>query len=515
MTMTSRRDFLGRAATLFGAASALALTPGGRARFASDPFTLGVASGYPEPDGVVLWTRLAPDPLHGGGMGPEPVLVAFEVAADEKMTRIVRQGVARAVAEEAHSLHVEMQGLEPGREYFYRFRAGDATSPVGRTRTTHPPIASLDRLRIAFASCAQYEQGYYAAYRDMASDLDLVLHLGDYVYESSWGKVRVRSHGAPEPVSLDDYRNRYALYRGDRDLQAAHASCPWMMIWDDHEVDNDYADAHSQDLDPREWFLERRAAAYRAYYEHMPLRRGAYPYGSHMRIFTRADFGGLLRVHLLDGRQYRSAQACGELGRGGARTIEPCPELLDPARTLLGPVQEAWLEDGLVKSRGAFNLIAQQTLVGGLDMQPGPGTKVWTDGWTGYPAARRRFLDALQRTKASNPVVVGGDVHAFFVTDLRRDPDDPSSPLLATEIVGAGVTSETQRTDEQLRSVLTENPHVRFGDVTHRGYVRLEVAPSGVRAEVRTVGDVTDARSPVTTLRSFHVESGRPGALPA
>ena len=227
MTITSRRDFLGRAATLFGVAPALALTPGGRARFASDPFTLGVASGYPEPDGVVLWTRLAPDPLHGGGMGPEPVLVAFEVAADEKMTRVVRQGVARAVAEEAHSLHVEVQGLEPGREYFYRFRAGDAASPVGRTRTAPAPVASPDRLRVAFASCAQYEQGYYAAYRDMAaSDLDLVLHLGDYVYESSWGKVRVRSHDAPEPVSLDDYRNRYALYRGDSDLRRPTRPAP-------------------------------------------------------------------------------------------------------------------------------------------------------------------------------------------------------------------------------------------------------------------------------------------------
>ncbi len=487
-----------------------------RPRFDRNPFSLGVASGYPEPDGVVLWTRLAPDPLNGGGLGPEPVLVTWEVASDDKLARIVRQGTARSSAEEAHSLHVEVQGLEPGRDYFYRFRAGDAASPIGRTRTAPARDASPERLRVAFASCAQYEQGHFAAYRDMAaSELDLALHLGDYVYESSWGRVRVRSHGAPEPVSLDDYRNRYALYRGDPDLQAAHAACPWMMVWDDHEVDNDYANDQSQDLDPREWFLQRRASAFRAYYEHMPLRRSAYPYGAHLRLFGRADFGRLARVHLLDDRQYRSPQACAEPGRGGARTVEPCPELADAARTLLGTAQEAWLEDGLSRSGAVFNLVAQQTLVGSLDMLPGPGTRVWTDGWGGYPAARQRFLNALASPKALNPVVLGGDVHAFFVTDLRRQMEDEASPIVATELVGAGVSSESNRTDEQLRSALADNPHVRFGDVSHRGYVRLEITAARVRAELRAVEQVTDARSAVKTLRTFQVEAGRPGAQPA
>jgi alkaline phosphatase D len=518
MAIASRREFLGRvgAATLFGAAPALALAPGSRTRFPSDPFRLGVASGYPEPDGVVLWTRLAPDPLNGGGLGPEPVLVTWEVGSDEKMTRVVRQGVTLATAGDAHSVHVEVQGLEPARPYFYRFRAGDATSPVGRTRTAPAPDASPARLRLAFASCAQYEQGYYAGYRDLAaSDLDLLLHLGDYIYESSWGKVRVRSHGAPEPVTLDDYRNRYALYRSDPDLQAAHASCPWMVTWDDHEVDNDYAGDHSQDLDPREWFLKRRAAAYRAYYEHMPLRRSAYPYGPHLRLFARADFGRLLRVHLLDDRQYRSPQACTEAGRGGGRTVEPCAELMDPGRTLLGPVQEAWLEDGLARSRAAFNLVAQQTLMARFDMQPGPGTKLLTDGWSGYPEARRRFLEALASTQAQNPVVVGGDVHAFVVADLHRDPENPASPVLAPELVGAGITSESSRTEEQLRGVIADNPHVRFGNVTDRGYVRLEITASGVRAELRAVESVTDSRSSVKTLRAFQIEAGRPQAQTA
>ena len=289
-----------------------------------------------------------------------------------------------------------------------------------------------------------------------------------------------------------------------------------MMIWDDHEVDNDYADAQSRRTSTHgngsssggPPHIARTTSTCRCAAAPIPTVRTC---GS-SRAPTSEGCCGCICSTIASTARPRPAR---KLGRGGARTTEPCPELLDPARTLLGPVQEAWLEDGLLKSRAAFNLIAQQTLVGGLDMQPGPGTKVWTDGWTGYPAARRRFLEGLHTTKASNPVVVGGDVHAFFVTDLRRDPDDPSSPLLATEIVGAGVTSETLRTEEQLRSVLADNPHVRFGDVTHRGYVRLEVAPSGMRAEMRAVGDVTDARSPVTTLRSFHVEAGRPGALPA
>jgi alkaline phosphatase D len=288
-----------------------------------------------------------------------------------------------------------------------------------------------------------------------------------------------------------------------------------MVIWDDHEVDNDYAGEQSQDLDPCEWFLLRRAAAYRAYYEHMPVRRGAYPYGPHMRLYARADFGSLLRIQLLDDRQYRSPQACAGIGRGGGRTVEPCAELDDPGRTLLGPVQEAWLEDGLLTSRAAFNIVAEQTLVGSLDMKPGPGTRVATDGWGGYPAARRRFVGTLADSKASNPLVVGGDVHAFFVTDLRRDPADLTAPPVATELVGAGITSESSRTEEQLASVLPDNPHVRFGSVSHRGYVRLAVGASGVRAELRSVDDVTDPRSPVKTLRTFQIEAGRPGAQPA
>jgi alkaline phosphatase D len=265
----SRRKFLICAASL--AASLPCTRLFAQPRFARDPFTLGVASGYPTPRGVVLWTRLAPDPLADGGMPPAAVEVGWEVATDGAFRNIVRRGTEIATPEWAHSVHAEVAGLEPARWYWYRFHAGGAESPSGKTRTAPPP-GPAERLRFAFASCQQYEQGFYIAYRHMAAeDLDLVVHLGDYIYESSWGRVHVRKHDTPEPLTLADYRNRFALYKSDQDLKAAHAAFPWLVTWDDHEVQNDYANDRSQHLDAPALFLERRAAAYRAYYEHLPL----------------------------------------------------------------------------------------------------------------------------------------------------------------------------------------------------------------------------------------------------
>ena len=278
-----RRQFLGGAVALGATAliAPLARRAGAQPKFPTSPFTLGVASGYPLPNGVVLWTRLAPSPLiPGGGMSPDVVIVDWEVASDDRMGQIVRRGTAAASPAWAHSVHVEVDGLEPGRWYWYRFRAGSEVSPVGRTRTAPAVNASLERLRFAFASCQQYEQGYYGAHHRMAGDnLDLLVFLGDYIYEASWGRDHVRHHGAPEPFTLEDYRIRHALYKTDADLQAAHAACPWIMTWDDHEVSTTTRTIARSRLDPREWFLERRAGAYQAYYEHMPLRHAMVPLG--------------------------------------------------------------------------------------------------------------------------------------------------------------------------------------------------------------------------------------------
>jgi alkaline phosphatase D len=374
----------------------------------------------------------------------------------------------------------------------------------------------VDRLRFAFASCQHFEHGYFSAYRHMlADDLDVVVFLGDYIYETSAARETPRRHGVPEPHTLDDYRIRHALYKGDPDLRAAHAAYPWVVTWDDHEVANDYADDRSQELHPRDWFLERRAAAYRAYYEHMPLRRQMVPLGPHARLYHRVAFGDLAQFHLLDDRQYRSHQPCPPPGRGGSAVVEDCAERLDPRLTMLGDVQERWLETGLDRSRVRWNLIAQQTLMAQLDRKPGPGQQFWTDGWDGYPAARRRLLDYLGRRKPTNPVVIGGDVHSFWVTDLKPDFDETRSPVVATELVGTAISTQFGRTQAALDAILGDNPHVRFADGTRRGYVRVELTPDRLRADLRAMRSVTQAGAGADTLASFVVENGRAGALRA
>lgn len=511
----SRRDFLYRAAALATVAALPAPRLLAQPRFDRSPFNLGVASGYPEPDGIVLWTRLAPLPHVGGGMPPAAVPVGWEVSADEGFRRIVRRGKETALPRWAHSVHVEVTGLEPARPWFYRFHAGGATSPVGRTRTAPAPGAPVDRLRFAFASCQQYEQGWYCAYRHMAAeDLDLVVHLGDYIYESSWGRNHVRKHDDAEPYSLVEYRNRYALYKMDPDLQAAHAAFPWMVTWDDHEVQNDYANDRSQYGDPREEFLARRAAAYQAYYEHMPLPRRMEPRGPDMRIYTRLDWGALARLNVLDDRQYRDHQPCAHPNRGGGSNVVPpaeCRELPAP-RSMLGRAQEQWLEEGLAGSAARWNVIAQQTVMAQVDRRPGPDQAFWTDGWDGYPRAREKLLAQIAGRSVANPVVIGGDVHTSVVSDLKVDFNDPKSPVVATEFTGTSITSQgiSQKALETWRA---ENPHIRYADSTSRGYTTMELSAGRSITRMRTVNEKSQD-SPIRTSAAWAVESGKPGALP-
>jgi alkaline phosphatase D len=446
-------------------------------------------------------------------MPGQVVPVQWEVSIDERMNRLVQGGTAAATPAGAHSVHVEVEGLEPGRWFWYRFRVGDAVSPVGRTRTSPGAETPPERLRFAFASCQHYEQGHFGAYRHIvADDLDLVVFLGDYIYETSTTLERIRSHGAPEAITLDDYRIRYGLYKSDPDLQAAHAAYPWIVMWDDHEVSNDYADDRSELLHPREWFLARRAAAYQAYYEHMPLRRSMLPVGPHARLYTRVAFGDLAQFHLIDDRQYRSYQPCSAPGRGGSETVENCAERLNPRLTMLGETQERWLEGELDRSRARWNVIGQHTLMAQLDRKPGPGQRFWTDGWDGYPAARRRLLEYLGKRKPANPVVIGGDVHSFWVADLKPDFDSPRSPVVATEIVGTSITSGYPYSQQQVDALLADNPHIRLGNGTRRGYVRMEVTRERLRADLRTMRTVAQPRAEADTLATFVIEDGRPGA---
>ncbi len=516
--MYDRRRFLQAlsALGLGGSFAARAQPLNRKPAFAANPFSLGVASGYARPSSVTLWTRLAPVPdAPGGGMAPEVVPVTWELARDEGLKNIVASGTAYATPEWAHSVHVEPAGLQPNRPYWYRFGAGDAHSPIGRTRTAPGLQSKPSFVRFAFASCQHFEQGYYGAYRHLAADQpDLVLHLGDYIYEGSWGRQHVRKHNAAAAVTLDDYRGRHALYKSDPDLQAAHAAAPWALVWDDHEVENDYAADRPQAPFPREWFLARRAAAYKAWYEHMPVPGWMAPAGPHVRIYTRLVYGDLATFHMVDNRQFRAPQPCPRPGQGGGNSVDAaeCAELADPQRTLLGAMQEQWLEAGFAASRSLWNVLGQQTAMAQLNRSDTGGKSVWTDGWDGYPAARRRLLAQMGRT--SNPVVIGGDVHAFYVNQLKADFDDPDSPVMASEFVGTSISSQHGRQD-WLDKLRPANPHVLVAESRYRGYTRVDVTPNRMQVDLRAMESVQTSGAACSTLASFVVENGRPGPVKA
>lgn len=517
---TDRRAWLQQAAA---AASSLWLprSAWSQPRWPSDPFTLGVASGSPRADGVVLWTRLHLPGLFGAGVGPDPVTLRWEVAHDEAFTRIAQSGQVQALPELAHSAHAEVQGLAPDRWYFYRFMAGDAVSPTGRTRTLPALDAQVARLRLAYASCQRWEHGYFSAYRHMREeDLDLVLFLGDYIYEYPMAAQPVRVPSGGWVLTLDDYRQRYALHKSELDLQRMHAACPWLVAWDDHEVQNDYAGSHVGQGGPAVAdFAARRAAAYQAFYEHMPLRAAVLTRAfaglasaAEMRIHGQLSWGRLASLVLLDARQYKSPQACTPEGRQGSATLDPqtCAAWDDPARSMLGAAQEQWLDQTLATHGAAhgWNFIGQQSLLGERDFRTGPEQRLWNDGWDGYAPARRRLTDALQQHRVANPVLLGGDVHENWVGHVKADYADPASASVGVEFCGTSITSRANA-NPRTAEVLAENPHFVFADAQRRGYGVVECTPRQLMTRLRVVDDVTRRDTQVETLASFVVEAGR------
>ena len=496
------------AGSLSGGAWAWAAPPAA-ARTVRDPFTLGISSGEPAADGVVLWTRLAPNPLAEdgrGGMPDRPAPVQWQVAEDEGFGRVVAEGTELARPELGHSVHAEVNGLRPGADYFYRFKAGPELSPVGRTRTAPARGARVDSLSFAFTSCQAYTSGLYTAHARMAEeDLDLVVQLGDYIYEGASNPSQFRVHeGVGEPMTVGQYRNRYAQYKGDGDLQASHAAFPWVVVLDDHEIDNNWADEVPQDPDrqSREAFLARRRAALQAYYEHMPLRRSSIPRGIDIQLYRRLVFGDLLDLHVLDTRQYRSDQST-----AGRR---------DPDRTILGDEQERWLRDALAGPTARWNVLAQQVFFSQRDFTAGPEASYSSDAWDGYVADRDGLRDHIAAAGTSNPVVITGDVHANYVCDVKADFDDPASPTVATELVGTSISTGGDGRDQNPGDAvqLAENPHIRFIN-RNRGYVRNTVRPDAWTADFRVVDSVTTPGAPVRTRATYVIEDGRPGALPA
>jgi alkaline phosphatase D len=505
-----RRRALLAAALAVGAAPAFLR----HARAAGEPrFELGVSSGFPRPDGMVLWTRLT------GAALPQRVEVRWEIARDEGFREIVARGTETAEAAWGHSVHAEPAGLDAGRWFFYRFEALGSRSASGRTRTAPAPDAEAT-LNFAIASCQRYDHGRYAAWRQAASEpLDLLLFLGDYIYEYPSPPTAPRFHEGGWLRTLADYRARYATYQRDPLLQAAHAAFPWMLVWDDHEVENDYAGLQGNEL--QAWFQAERAAAYQAYWEHLPLPKSMRPRldvpGAETRLYGAHDWGRLARILLLDDRQWRDPQACPKPGRGGSNTLalKDCAALTDPRRTLLGETQERWLAGAWSADR-PWNLLAQQTLMARFawsDPAGADGGRYWTDGWDGYAPARQRLLSDLAARKLGGAVVLGGDVHAHYVADLKADFSEPRSATLATEFCGTSITSHGIE-QAKIDAARGFNPHLRYGRSDQRGYVSFSLSAKSMDARLMTVDDALDASSPVRVAARFHVEAGRPGAQP-
>jgi alkaline phosphatase D len=515
-----RRDIL-KGALGLAALPLIGRTPAA-ARFKADPFSLGVASGDPAPDGFVLWTRLAPEPLlQNGGMRVPPVEVVWEVAKDDAVKEVVRSGKTMAYVEVGHSVHVEVDGLEPGRDYFYRFRADDVQSPIGRVRTLPAPGATLEQVRFGVAGCQAWEGGYYTAWRRLAEEnFDFVFHYGDYIYEyaafTSTPRIpnppRVMPQSFGTCLTLSDYRRRYSLYKSDRDLQAAHASCAFMPSFDDHEVVDNWAADQTPRGTPSELFLFRRAAAFQAWYEHMPVRRAALPRGPDVLAHRAFRLGSLIDLAILDTRQYRTRQPCGD----GFKAR--CAEADDPSRTMLGEAQERWLGDLLRASKTTWQVLAQQVLFGGLDVRAFPWVEARDvpasdlDSWDGAPKARERVLDMLAAGEGRNAVVLSGDMHTHFAIDIKRTGVDDKAPPLGVEFMTTSISSfdDGREMPEHGPGLLQDNPHLKFVG-GERGYTRHTVTPTHWRTDFRAVPRISVPDEPAVTRKSFAVEAGKPG----
>ncbi|MBY0097236.1 alkaline phosphatase D family protein [Mesobacillus maritimus] len=481
-------------------------------KFSQYPFTLGVASGDPLSDSVVLWTRLAPDPLNGGGMPSHVVPVQWELATDENFRNVIKRGTEQASPALAHSVHVEVTGLKPKTVYYYRFKSGNELSPVGRTKTLPAKGDPVSSLTFAFASCQQFEHGYFTAYKHMANeDLDLVFHLGDYIYEYGANEYvasggNVRTHNGEEIISIEDYRNRYAQYRSDADLRAAHAAFPWIVTWDDHEVENNYANVTPEKGQSVEEFVKRRAAAYQAYYEHMPLRKSSLPHEGGMQLYRDFNYGNLASFYVLDTRQYRDDQANGD----GSKPHSP--ESLDPKRTLLGTEQEKWLLNHLGGSSAQWNVLAQQIFFAQRNFGTSDAPTFSMDSWDGYPAARERITNFVTEKDMNNLIVLTGDVHASWASNLMTDYNNPDAPIFGAEFVGTSISSGADGSDwrADTEKTLAQNQNIKFFN-NFRGYVRCRVTPQQWRADYRVLPYVKQPGADISTRASFIYEKNQKG----
>ncbi len=542
-----RRRVLRGLGSAAGLVVAPAILKGVRAEEASGSlFSLGVASGDPDAHSVVLWTRLAPDPLNGGGMGNRAVLVRWEIAADPGLAHILRSGSALARPEEGHVVRVVAAGLPPNQWLYYRFQAMGEASRVGRTHTFPPRGAPVDRMRCGLVSCQDFTDGFFPAYGDLAKqELDFVLHVGDFIYEG--GAVATplapdRNHIGAEIFSVADYRNRYALYRLDANLQEAQARFPFLVTWDDHEVDNNYAGTIAEEDAPFVGadFLARRRNAYQVYSESMPLRPENRLNGKTMRLYRKLAFGQLADLFMLDTRQFRTDQPAQDgFGSTDPDSANPLLEaafgevlfdaqgIENPAATMMGDQQERWLWNGLKQSRAAWTVIAQQIMLtewnlittAKLNIQFNPAIPANqkaailqalgvvdnifnVDAWDGYQAARRRLFHIIQTAGPRNPVVLSGDIHAAFGSNLLADFVNPDSDMVAAEFTCTSISStfvgqDPRPADAIVRpGVAADNPHIEFFNGLFRGYCICDVDAQRWQTTYRAVGTLDDLQNP-------------------
>ncbi len=559
MSNIDRRRFL--EFTLLGVGSAITagLVPATASassppRFARNPFTLGVASGDPTATGIVLWTRLAPEPSDPTVLGQQTYPVGWRVARDDQMRRVVARGRARAMAELGHSVHVEVDGLRPGADYFYQFDIRGEESPIGHFRTAPGRREMIDSVAFAVATCQDWPSGYFTAYRDMVQhDLDLVLHLGDYTYEYRFDSANRPMPADPfraETIDLPTYRLRHALYKLDPDLQAAHAKFPFAVIWDDHEVANDYSGLAPEYSTPSPAFTARRAAAYQAWYEHMPVR-SAFGYGAdrgrsdedyqvddaqadaesidrsekegadagrrsgdggrasgELRIYRRLNFGRLAEFTMLDTRQYRTDNPYGD----GESDHNKFPNVGE--HSMLGMQQERWVARGFANSRSQWNIVGQGLLLAELRHPPyDVEDRYWNDAWDGYPAARERLFNEVVQTGLSNPVFFAGDWHSTFVNDLKLKFKDAADPVIASEFVTPAITTGGDGTPygPYYGPMVPFNPHIKYFEGDRRGYLLVNVTEEAMQVDVRFVTKVEQPDGSVYLGKTFIVEDGLPG----
>jgi alkaline phosphatase D len=451
-----------------------------------------------------LWTRLTV------ATAGEPVPMSWEVATDEGFAKTIATGQTAADPSVAFSVHVEVAKLPSDSWFFYRFNAGGYTSPVGRTRTMPAEGASVNSFTFAATSCQHFESGFYAAYRDIAEQKpDAVLFLGDYIYENDSreinpAKLVFRSHNTARPTDLDQYRARYARYKSDKQLQAAHAAAPWVCIWDDHEVENNYAGNSSERGTATEAFTLQRAAAYQAWWEHTPTRLPRPTVGS--AIYRQFTIGSLASVFMLDGRQFRTDQACDDK----VLSLDPpCPETFDEARTMLGATQEKWLLDGLKASKTTWDVIGNQTILSDITLN---GSVLNFDQWDGYPAARKRLVDGIAAIGRSGTVVVTGDIHLAGVADITTAQPDAGGRVVATEFVTTSISSVGNLPDGADK-ILGSFKTVKYAEAVKRGYTMHTITPTQWKAVYRSVEDIGSPDSAVTTAATFTVAPGKPGAV--